>query len=464
MRARLLLPLLLFGLLAVIAFVLPAAEALAVSRSQQVSLARSAALGHLVQLAEGSIAAGDPAPLEAYLDRFHDVTGESVLVVDGSGDVLASVGGLDSANPEVERHVRAAIRNLPRRELETIRPWSEPTALLSEPIPGVGETSLGGVVLEADLERAVTDVGVRWLAIAGVGSVLLAGLAILALRFAQWVLRPVRALDDAANAFAERRDPGPLVVTGPPELRQLEASFTRMATGMNDTLEQQRTLVADASHQLRNPLAAIRLRVDSVREDVDAEEIALVDADLDRLERTVDRMLALANAEHRATAETSGAKTGFAVDSRRDHTVPTAAALAEPHRPLMHAAGQHLIAIGDREVRIACRRSDLEEIVATVLENARAYAGPGATVRLRLERDGDLARVEVSDDGPGLDDEQLARAGVRFWRSPKHRQVPGTGLGLAIVGELVRANAGTLRIDRADEGGLRVRVEFGVIE
>lgn len=229
-----------------------------------------------------------------------------------------------------------------------------------------------------------------------------------------------------------------------------------MAHGMEAAIRQQRGFVADASHQLRNPLAAVRLRIDALPQGTAPDDLAAVDADLDRLEGTIARMLALAEAEHRATAETSGrgtAETGAAGTT-------LAGALAPLLRRRLEEAAVDVRIEGDGGVRVPCRPSDLAEIVENLVDNARKYAGPEAAVSVRLSASARGVALEVADDGPGLSDADIARAGVRFWRAPAHRSLPGTGLGLAIVRELARANGATVSVARARPRGLLVRVEW----
>lgn len=455
MRLRVLLPLLVLGLLAVCAIVLPVAEGIAVSRTQQLALQRATAMDQIVQRAAAAVRDDDADDLARYLDRLHATYGEAVLVVDAGGDVLASAGDI-GRGAEVERLMLTASRAVPQWSLPTVVPWSPDVALVAEPVLADASVPVAAVVLAVDLTSARADVVRSWLLVGLAGLLLLATLLVASLQWTRWVLRPVRALDAAATALAEHRDPDLRAESGPPELRRLTDSFRRMASSVEDALEQQRGFVADASHQLRNPLAAVRLRLDaSSRDAPDPEMLAAVDGDLDRLERTVDRMLDLADAEHRATAEASGRRSGFAEASPRAH-VTSAAALAEPWTARLADADQRLVVEGDEEVAVACRRSDLEEMVEIAIDNARKYAGEGATVRLRLARLADRVVLSIADDGPGLAADDLARAGTRFWRASAHGGLPGTGLGLAILRELARANDATATVGAADAGGLAV--------
>ena len=466
MRSRLLIPLMAFAVLTVVALVIPAASTLARERTQELQLSRGAALSHIAQLAESAIAAREPSALQRYLDRFHALYGETVLVVDSGGTVLSAVGDFD-ADQGVQGYVQDALRGLPRSTVPTIVPWSPDDALLAGPVGNIGSTNTGAVVLRTDLRAARADVLQSWLVVAALAAALLVGLAVGSQRWVGWVLRPVRALDRAARAFPRRRDLE-AVSGGPPELQELSASVSRMARGLEDVLEQQRGFVADASHQLRNPLAAIRLRMDGLADEGgvgsdDGEhqrELAAVSRDLDRLEHIVNRMLVLATVEHRATSAATGVGDDVAEESRHDHTVPSAAALVEPFRNLVADAGQTLHAVGDNEVRIACRRSDLEEILGNLLENAGKYAGPDATITVRLEPSTQEVAVVVGDDGPGLTADELRQVGTRFWRSQRHNTVPGTGLGLTIVHQLVTANDGAMEVGTSNAGGLLVTLRF----
>lgn len=459
MTRRVLVPLLLLGLLAVCAIVVPVAEAIATSRTQQLTLQRTSAMDQIVTHARAAVARDGAGELERYLERFHDTYGEAVLVVDGAGQTVAAVGGLPG-DDEVDRLVAAAARTVPQWSLPTVLPWSDASALVAEPLTTDDSSTAGAVVLAVDLTAARADVARGWLVVAAVAVVLLAALLAASLWWTRWVLRPVRSLDAAAHALAEQREPAPPAAGGPPELRRLTATFARMARGVADALEQQRGFVADASHQLRNPLAAIRLRVDTLPRRGDDADLEAVERDLDRLEHTVDRMLVLANAEHRATARASGRHLDAADDDEPAACVVSAAELAGPHRDALHAAGLRLEAAAGPGIHVPCRRSDLDEIVEILLDNARKYAGPGAIVRVALTCGDAGAALEVSDSGPGLDDADLARIGTRFWRSAAHRSHPGTGLGFAIVAQLARATRAELDVGRAAEGGLRVRLRW----
>lgn len=456
MRRSVLLPLLLFSALAVLALLIPTANAIAESRSRGLVLARQGATEHLARTARAAFEGDSFGFLQQQLARHTEVYGEPVLVVDSDGAEIASSGGIDPKRADVETVVNASAGTLPRWNVATITPWGPSQALVAEPVLGGIDQSLGTVVLEARLDHAQRDIAIAWGVSAAAAAVLLAGLALIALRWTHSVLRPVRALDEASRAFPPRHDVAEFSRSGPPELRSLATSFDKMAEGVERALAQQRGFVADASHQLRNPLAAIRLRLDAITLGTHSdEEIQRIDADTERLEHIVERMLTLAGAEHRATSAASGA---HPVDVR-DLTVPSAAALVAPHRRLHAAAGQQLSGHGG-PVTIRAPLSDIEEMLDLALDNARRYAGAEASVRVDLHQHGAWTDLTISDSGPGLSNTDLARASSRFWRGNGNHGSSGTGLGLAILTELARANAGTVRLEPAAAGGLSVRIRL----
>ncbi|TPW76872.1 HAMP domain-containing sensor histidine kinase [Schumannella sp. 10F1B-5-1] len=475
MRPRILIPLLLCGVIAVIAILVPIAESIAVNRTQQLISQRARTVDQISQRAEQS-ADGAREGLRRYVERFHEVYGEPVVVVDDRGRTIARAGRL-AEGTDVDALVLAAVRTVPRWTIPTIYPWGARTVPIAEPL-----SSGGAVIVEVDLAAAQADVVRGWALAGAIGLALLLALGASSLLLTRWILRPVAALDDAVNEMTRRHASTLAPATGPPELRRLADSFRRMETSMRAALEQQRAFVADASHQLRNPLAAARLRLDALAEQsgggmradtaaphdagsphdtaLAATVLDELDADLDRLDRTVHRMLNLAEAEHRAE---SAVTLGEAALDDRPGTVISAAELTEPSRALL---AEHGIALQlphpDTEVAVACRRDDLEEMLEIVLDNAAKYAGSGSTVRVEVVDAPDGApHVEVSDDGPGLSDEELASVGTRFWRARHHTAEPGSGLGIAIVRELARANDAEVRFDRSPQGGLRVTLVFG---
>ncbi|MGL5930170.1 MAG: HAMP domain-containing protein, partial [Dermatophilaceae bacterium] len=264
MRTRVLAPILGCVLLVVVTLAVPALSAISTERTQQLVFERSVALGRFASLARSSLDSGDPTALDLHARTYSRLYGEPVLVVDPAGQVVVQRGLLALDDPDVASAVAVARRGQSVDAVPAVRPWSERRHLMAQPVVGSGDVTGGAVVIRVDAARAVADVRQRWaLALAAA----LAGLAVLTalgLALGRWMVRPVRELDLASQALAAGRLPENLRHTGPPELRRLAASFDAMAASVTATIGERGRLVEDFSHRLRNPLAALRLRVDAL--------------------------------------------------------------------------------------------------------------------------------------------------------------------------------------------------------
>jgi signal transduction histidine kinase len=459
-RRRLLLVLLLFSATAVASFALPLLSTTAAERTQTFVLGRTGDTDRFAALAQQARATGDSVALRAEVARFTALYGEAVVVVDAQRAAVVESDGLRADDPALSGVLDAALRNQPAAPVATVLPWSDRDVLFARPV-GTGTRVAGAVVLRASTERAAADVAWRWTWVlagalaAGVGCVLLT------LVVARWLLRPLAELDRGVRAVAGGQRRAHVTVTGPAELRALSESFNRMSDAVTEAADQQRRLIADASHQLRNPLAALRLRVDTLagRVTPDGERTyRSTVAEVERLESLLDGLLALASAESRAVELAAGGRepevcdVGHVVLERVDAW--SAAALA---------AGVRL-EIGERpalSVLARCPEPDLAQVLDVLLDNAVKYAGRGAVVRVRQSADrvAGTARVVVSDDGPGLPPDDLPRATRRFWRASA-ADGRGTGLGLAIADSVLTARGGRLDVRAAEPTGLAVLVEL----
>jgi signal transduction histidine kinase len=290
-----------------------------------------------------------------------------------------------------------------------------------------------------------------WLPIAAgeAGAMLFAVAA--AFRLTRWVLRPVRVLDRATHDIATGRLTARVAAAGgPPELQRLARSFNEMADHVEAVLEQQRAFVADASHQLRNPLAALLLRIDLLGLELPegSAEFASVREEGKRLARMLDDLLGLALAEH----------------SRADLRVTDVAALAAERvaawRPVAERRGVTLRQAGPGAVTGWTDPVGLAGALDAIVDNAVKFTPRGGTVTLTVTPHSDVVAVETADDGPGLADEELERIGDRFWRSSRHQNVSGSGLGLSIVGALLAAAGATIHYAHNEPRGLKATVRL----
>lgn len=221
-----------------------------------------------------------------------------------------------------------------------------------------------------------------------------------------------------------------------------------MADNVENVLEQQRAFVADASHQLRNPLSALLLRIELLALELPDgnEEIASVRTEGKRLAQVLDDLLGLALAEH-ADADLQLTDIGALAGER-----------VAAWRPLAEDKGVLLVADGSAAATGWADPVALSSALDAVIDNALKFTPEGEEVRVAVAADGPKTTVTVTDHGPGLSDEELARIGDRFWRAGRHQNVKGSGLGLSISRALLAAGGGTIGFDHHEPQGLRVTV------
>jgi len=317
-----------------------------------------------------------------------------------------------------------------------------------------GSSVLVGTVILARSSAALnrTIVGL-WVLLATIGVVALIGATLLAFALVRWVSRPLARLTGAAARLADGDLASRAVVdSGPPELRRMATTFNTMAGRLEALVHGNRAVIADVSHQLRTPLAALRLRLDLLAADTaqsdpdTAHELAGALDELARLSRLVDGLLAVARAENVVP-------------------VPVAVDVAAVVRE--RVAAWHPVA-DDRDIRLTVTppwaepvlawigEGHLEQVLDNLIANALEALSAGRHVAVTAKVTTAGAQITVADDGPGMDAEDRERAFLRFTTSNPN----GTGLGLAIVHRLVTSNGGTAWLTETPGGGLTAILEF----
>src|SRR5581483_2492169 len=221
--------------------------------------------------------------------------GEQVRVYTASRRVIVSTGGRDLTVPA--RLLPAALRGR-----TVVDSTVEDRLRVIAPVTGDrGGGVVGAVVLSRSTDELEERVGVLWAWLLTVAAVGLAAAAAAAIMLVRWVSRPLSGLDGAAQrlgggALDTRSADG----HGPPEVRRLAQNFNTMAGRLESLVHGNRAAMADVSHQLRTPLAALRLRLDVLSQDTDpatADELAGAQGEIARLSHLVDGLLAVARAE-----------------------------------------------------------------------------------------------------------------------------------------------------------------------
>ncbi|OLL76783.1 two-component system sensor kinase [Pseudonocardia sp. Ae263_Ps1] len=393
----------------------------------------------------------------AEITRYDEVYDVAVAVFDRSGALLAASRPAErlpelAGDPAARLQVALAGRRSATEPL--LMPWDDRPIVLAEPVLVDGEVV--GAAMTVSPTDALRSAELRtWSVITGAALLALLAGTLVALPLTAWILRPVRRLDEAmgrvGTAVVAGGPPGPPIRrSGPPELRSLSGSFDRMTETVREAIAAQRAFVADASHQLRNPLTALRLRLSNLDGRVDpgaADEHLAAMEEAERLSGVLDGLLALARAER--TVETGAEAAGTELDDVVDDRV-------ENWQPLAEHNGVELRRSGPRGMRARIGTAGLEGVLDAVLDNALKYTPRGRRIRVATLRVAGRVGVSVVDGGPGMPDEDRARATDRFWRAPGQTNVEGSGLGLAIAARTAAAVGGTLALDPAPGGGLRV--------
>ncbi|WP_328549707.1 sensor histidine kinase [Streptomyces sp. NBC_00366] len=326
-------------------------------------------------------------------------------------------------------------------------PEMEGRLLSAEPAGDVRRPA-GAVVLARSAAPRDARIAAIWGWSAGIGLLGLAASVLLSVRLARWVSRPLSTLDSAAQRLGEGALGERAVVDGgPPEVRRLAATFNTMAGRTEALVHGHRAVIADVSHQLRTPLAALRLRLDVLAagaEGETAEELAAAQGEIARLSRLVDGLLAVARAEQ-ATPRPVAVRVDEVVAERVDAWSPVA---EERDVLLTTPPGSALT--------VSLGSGHLEQILDNLIANALDAVPDGGSVTVAHRAAGRFARVRVRDDGPGMDAGTKAVAFHRFG-NPEAR---GTGLGLAIVHRLVTVNGGTVDLEDTAGGGLTVVLDL----
>ncbi|MDI6104326.1 HAMP domain-containing sensor histidine kinase [Actinoplanes sp. NEAU-A12] len=302
-----------------------------------------------------------------------------------------------------------------------------------------------------------------WLLLAFIGLLVLAAVTGVAFAVARWTGRPIRQLQQAAVQLAHGSLSGPVTVTaGPPEVKSLAATFNQTAARLENLLTAQRAFAGEASHQLKTPLAALRLRLDNLERSIADDGrggLSAAQTEIDRLAHMVDGLLAMARLEENAAQR---------------KPVELEQACMERHytwAPVFHRQGVSLTCSSPGVGPVLALPGAIEQILDNLLSNALRHSPAGTTVtvllhhrpaeRRRRSLDQHAARVElhVIDEGPGMTDEQRRRAFDRFWRAPDAPK-GGSGLGLALVQRLVHASGGDVTLHRSASDGLEVIVSL----
>jgi len=239
-------------------------------------------------------------------------------------------------------------------------------------------------------------------------------------------------------------------VSGHDEIAQIGNEFNSLTDRLQVTENARRRFVSDASHELKTPLAAIRLLTDSIlqTENIDPattrEFVADIGQEADRLSRITEDLLRL---------------------TRLDSDVLAPAVPVSVPHVLQQVLRMMELVARERQVSLTCEsledcivaatEDEIYQVIYNLTDNAVKYTGAGGSARVRLSVEGDRAVLTVSDNGAGIPEDEISRIFERFYRVDKarSRSAGGTGLGLSIVSDTVKKRGGTVEAANLPEGG-----------
>jgi len=356
-----------------------------------------------------------------------------VEVVDHRGRILGRSPALGGSTLHAGGLVTAAIRD-GRSGYGDAGLGGRNLRLYVAPLAALGGPASGGAVIVASTTDEI-DSTLRESRTLIIASALAAALLVVPIAFVLTgrALRPLATLAAGAEVIEQRGDPSLRLPAGggdrtPDEVARLADTLNRMLAALERAREGERRFVADASHELRNPLAALRGNAEYLaRHGADAEALADLREDAERLSRLVDELLALAREDAAALPQDAVRLDELALSTSGG-------------RVSVHADDPGLVR-GDGQ---ALRRA-----LQNLIENALRHGPADGPVDVSVTRAGPEVRLTVADAGAGIPADLAAAATTRFWRGEDARSHPGSGLGLALVRATAERHGGRLEIDGA---------------
>ena len=383
--------------------------------------------------------------------RYLDLSGYTrVLVTDREG---ATLYDSDSAGGAVEDVQTCLTGKTVFRSSFTEAAFVSSIAM---PLSSQGELIGALYLTEHDEERAEIILAFQnriRAASLGIGGLAL----VVALVFVFLLLQRIRALVRSMRVVAQGDYSYRHVNRGRDEITELGEEFNQLTERLQTTEEQRRRFVSDASHELKTPLASIRLLADSVvqNENVDAatmrEFITDIGNEAKRLQRTTEKLLTLSRLDDGVSDPAGPVDLGKVV-----------LATQTPLIPLTKEKDVRLSLKLEEDCRVLATEDDLFHIVFNLEENAIKYNVPGGSVEISLQQDEKQVTLQVSDTGIGIPEADRENIFNRFYRVDKarSREAGGSGLGLSIVHDAVLAHGGSITVGQNSPQGSVFTVTF----
>ncbi|MEY3383354.1 MAG: hypothetical protein RLZZ17_1092 [Actinomycetota bacterium] len=390
-------------------------------------------------------------------------TAAVITLIDFQGQILGSVGGDLSASK-----IEIALDRVLDRDTYgvpfTFESGNSHYRVLALELPSRVGIVIASISLE-DVDDSIARLQYLMLLI-GVATMIL--IIVLSRRAITISLKPLAAVESTAEAIAEGNLSARLPIAKPEtEVGRLVGSLNQMLTRIEDSFavrvkseEKLRRFVADASHELRTPLTAIRGFAELHRqgavtgEEKTRELIGRIEDESIRMGTLVEDLLLLARLDQSPEIEREPVNLNELIHSASE----SARASSPEHQISMILPDEELFILGDR--------NRIFQVVANLLENARNHTPAGSSIQVSLTESEDEIKIEVADNGPGIDKHDLERIFERFYRADssrtRTRKSEGSGLGLSIVKAVMQAHGGDVTVDSTMGVGSTFTLHFPI--
>lgn len=365
-------------------------------------------------------------------------------VIGPGGDVV--VASTEPGLPITEAALATASATTTDRTLETVDLDGERFRMITGGVVDRrGAVNLGAVQIAVSVDRVDSSIGSLARRSTAIAALLIAAAAAAGWTLAGRAVEPLEELTAQAERIAETEDLTATVsTTRSDEIGRLAASFATMIRSLRSSRDQQQRLVADAGHEFRTPLTALRTNLETLQrrrsELTDAQTTELIDA-------AVAESIELSNlATELVDLSTDTAASG------EELTDIDLGEIAESVVRRFAGRTSDPLTIEGSDGRVRVRVSQMERVISNLLANAIAWNEPGHTITVRV----DGGMLTVRDHGPGIPESDLPLVFDRFHRSDAARTKPGSGLGLSIVRHVVEGLDGDVFARNADDGGAEV--------
>lgn len=411
------------------------------SRQQFVTLAIASSLSETL----GGRVGGriDTATFQQIIASSGEQLGVDLTVTDPTGAVLATtndqITSLSTNLPEFAAALRQQVASSVR----------DNHFYAAAPVIHDNRDLVGVVYVDAALAPLLAELWQRWFLLVG------ATIAVLAIACATgwWlsgrIVRPLAAIQSAAQKMAGGQlNVRASVAPSSMEVMALGAAFNEMAERVEKMMQRQQEFVANASHELRAPLAAIKLRTEALVDGSAGGARAVqyteeIDQEVTQLANLVTELLTLSRLDSVSFVAPSEA---IDIGYELNNCIRTV-------RPHIEARQQQFTAAITPAIPfLFLQPSDLRLMVNNLLDNAVKYTPAGGAIQLAAGWENSLLVIEVCDDGEGIPGEDLPRVTERFFRVDRSRHTPGTGLGLTLVEAVAEQYGGQLTITSAGAG------------